>query len=38
MQFRIDNSAVSWFQLRNEVGKLDQKLGVTENLVEHKVC
>ncbi|KAJ6863959.1 microtubule-associated protein 70-5-like [Populus alba x Populus x berolinensis] len=36
MQFRIDNSAVSWFQLRNEVGKLDQKLGVTENLVEHK--
>ncbi|KAJ6870064.1 microtubule-associated protein 70-5-like [Populus alba x Populus x berolinensis] len=23
-------------ELRNEVGKLDQKLGVTENLVEHK--
>lgn len=26
------------FQLKNEVEKLDEKLSVTENLVEHKVC
>lgn len=25
------------FQLRNEVNKLDEKLGVTENLLEQKV-